>query len=406
MPDAEVELLDGNFASFSPEDIDADLVGISCKTATATWGYQFADSLMKRGVPVVLGGKHPSALPSEAGEHAASVVAGEAESVWGEVLKDAERGSLKPLYCGEPLPLDDIPFPLRLKGPYKISAVFTARGCPYRCTFCSSKKFYGDTVRYRPIEAVVEEIETSVGGLYLNADENIWVGPTQRAIDLFAALKGSKKKWFGYGDLRSVQTPLGDKLLKAAKDSGLISLWVGWETVSDEGLKMYDAAEKMGKNREEALKKVKDHGIDVTLSVMLGGRSDTLEDFDRAVEMADRLGVNVHPALVVPYPGTELYREYEQFLFKEKGWDLYDGAHAIFEHPLPEMNPEAREEKFYQVSLRLLSFGKLFRHLFDIPLTGFPTTHVASLMRQLPVRRGMKLAYQEWQRKVKTSDGG
>lgn len=406
MPDAEVELLDGNFTSFSPEDIDADLVGISCKTVTSTWGYDFADALRKRGIPVVLGGKHPTALPSEAGEHADSVVTGEAESVWGEVLKDAEKGSLKPLYRGEPLPLDDIPFPLRLKGPYKISAVFTSRGCPYRCTFCSSKKFYGDTIRYRPIEQVVEEIETSVEGIYLNADENIWVGETQRAIDLFTALKGSKKKWFGYGDLRSVQTPLGDKLLKAAKESGLVSLWVGWETISDEGLKVYDAAEKMGKNREDALKKVKAYGIDVTLSIMLGGRTDTLADFERAVKMADRLGVNVHPALVVPYPGTDLYREYEPFLFKDKGWEEYDGAHAVFEHPLPEMSPEAREEKFYQVSLRLLSLRKLFKHLFDIPLTGFPATHVASLMRQLPVRRGMKLAYQEWQKKAKRANDG
>jgi radical SAM superfamily enzyme YgiQ (UPF0313 family) len=406
MPDAEVKLLDGNFTSFSPEDIDADLVGISCKTATVTWGYQFADALKKKGIPVVLGGKHPTALPSEAEAHADAVVVGEAESVWSEVLKDAGRGSLKSVYYGEPLPLDNVPFPLRLAGPYKISAIFTARGCPYKCTFCSSRKFYGDTIRYRPIKDVVEEIEICVEGIYLNADENIWVGNTQRAIDLFTALKGSKKKWFGYGDLRSVQTSQGDKLLKAAKESGLISLWVGWEAFSDEGLMMYDAAEKMGRNREEAVKKVKDYGIDVTLSVMLGGRADTPSDFERVMEVADRLGVNVHPALLVPYPGTDLYREYEPFLFKEKGWELYDGAHAVFEHPLPEMSPEAREEKFYQVSLKLLSLGRLFRHLFDIPLTGFPTTHIASLMRQLPVRRGMKLAYQEWQARAKaTSDG-
>jgi radical SAM superfamily enzyme YgiQ (UPF0313 family) len=250
---------------------------------------------------------------------------------------------------------------------------------------------------------VVEEIETCVGNIYLNADENIWVGNAQRAIDLFTALRGSKKRWFGYGDLRTVQTSLGDRLLKAAKESGLVSLWVGWETFSSEGLKMYNAAEKMGRDREEAIRKVKGHGIDVTLSVMLGGRTDTLADFERTVEEADRLGVHVHPALLVPYPGTELYEQYKPYLFKDKGWEFYDGAHAVYEHPLPEMTPEAREEKFYQVSLKLLSLGRLFGHLFDIPLTGFPTTHIASLMRQLPVRRGMKLAYREWQRTAKAA---
>jgi hypothetical protein len=58
MPDAEIELLDGTFNSISPEDIDADIVGISCKTATVTWGYQLSDELRKRGIPVVLGGSY------------------------------------------------------------------------------------------------------------------------------------------------------------------------------------------------------------------------------------------------------------------------------------------------------------------------------------------------------------
>lgn len=402
MPDAEIELLDGNFKSFSPDDIDADLVGISCKTATVTWGYKFADALRERGMPVVLGGKHPSILPQEAKAHADAVVAGEAESVWGEVLKDAQGGCLKSVYCGEPLPLDNVPFPLRHEGPYKITAVFTSRGCPYKCSFCSSRKFYGTAIRYRPIDEVVEEIETCVGDIYLNADENVWVGDIHRAIDLFTALRGSKKTWFGYGDLRSVQTSQGDRLLKAAKESGLTSLWVGWESFSDEGVKMLEASEKMGRNREDAVRKVKDHGIDVTLQVMFGGRADTLAEFDKAVEISDRLGVYVHPSLLVPYPGTELYEEYEPFLFKEMGWEFYDGAHAVFEHPLPEMSPEVREERFYQVSLELLSLGRIFKHLFDIPLSGFPTNHVAALMRQLPVRWGMKLAYKEWKTKEKT----
>jgi radical SAM superfamily enzyme YgiQ (UPF0313 family) len=299
--------------------------------------------------------------------------------------------------------LDNVPFPLRdiIAGPYRIDAIFTSRGCPYNCSFCSSRKFYGKAIRHRPIDDVVEEIETCVGDIYLNADENVWVGDIQRAIDLFIALKGLKKSWFGYGDLRTVQTSQGDELLKAAKESGLTSLWVGWESFSDEGVKMLNAAEKMGRSREDAIKKVKDHGIDVTLQVMFGGRADTLTEFEKAVEISDRLGVHVHPSLLVPYPGTDLYKEYEPFLFKDKGWEYYDGAHAVFEHPLPEMTPEAREERFYQVSLELLSLGKLFKHLLDIPLTGFPATHVASIMRQLPVRRGMKLAYKEWKIKGK-----
>jgi radical SAM superfamily enzyme YgiQ (UPF0313 family) len=153
MPGAELELIDANVLEPKAEEIEADLIGISAMTATVPWAYRFGDSLRKLGKKVVLGGIHPTALPTEAKEHADSVVVGEAESVWAGVLDDASQGRLKPFYHGERLTLDDMPFPLAgaLKGNYKFRAVFTARGCPYRCAFCSVRKFFGDTIRYRPV---------------------------------------------------------------------------------------------------------------------------------------------------------------------------------------------------------------------------------------------------------------
>ena len=398
VPDVELQLIDANVDNPRPEDIDADLVGISSMTTMIAWSYRFADSLRELGKKVVLGGIHPTALPAEAKQHADSVVVGEAESVWSDVLRDVSKGQLKPFYYGERLPLDDIPFPLTgfLKGPYKFRAVFTARGCPYKCTFCSVRKFFGDTIRYRPIGKIVEEVEKCTGKIYFNGDDNIWGGDLKRSVELFTELsRGSKKLWYGFGDLHAPQSPFGDRLLKAARESGLFSVWAGWEASSGEGLKAYHAQAKQGADREDAIRRIKDYGIDVILFVILGGRQDRPEDFERTLELAERLGIVVHPAMLTPLPGTELYEEYRPYLLKDRGWEYYTGVNAVFEHPT--MSVREREEIFYKVSLELLSMKRIVRHLFEISPKGFPVTHMLSLMKQLPMRRAMKRAYRLFQ---------
>ncbi|MDD5616501.1 MAG: radical SAM protein [Candidatus Methanoperedens sp.] len=395
MPDAEIELIDANLREPAPEDIKADFIGISSMTATITWSYKFSDKLRALGKKVVLGGIHPTALPDEAKQHADAVVVGEAESVWGDVLRDAKAGGLREFYYGERLPLDDIPLPIPLEGPYKFRAVFTSRGCPYRCSFCSVRRFFGDTIRCRPVDKVAEEIEKCAGRIYFNGDDNIWGGDMGRSIELFTELsRGSKKWWYGFGDLRAPQSPHGDELLKAAKKSGLFSVWAGWETSSGEGLKMYHADSKQGKDREEAVRKIKKYGIDVTLFVVLGSRYDTAADFENVIDLAKRLGVVIHPVLLTPLPGTELYEEYMPHLLKDRGWEFYTGASAVFEHPT--MSPYEIEEKYYRTSLELLSTKRILMHLFEIPLSGFPMTHLLSLMKQIPMKRAMQKAYEKW----------
>lgn len=403
MPDAELELIDANVNEPEPVDIEADITGISSMTATVTWAYKFSDELMRLGKKVVLGGIHPTALYEEAKQHADSVVVGEAESVWHDVLRDAKDGNMKPFYFGERLPLDNIPLPLVdiLKGPYKFRAVFTMRGCPYRCTFCSVSKFFGDTIRYRAVETVVEEVEKCTGKIYFNGDDNIWGGDIRRSTELFTELsRGTKKYWYGFGDLRAPQGADGDKLLKAARSSGLFSFWAGWETSSGEGLKMYHAYAKQGQNREEAVRKIKDYGIDVILFVVLGSRSDTADDFKKTIDLAEQLGVGIHPVLLTPLPGTELYEEYKPFLLRNRGWEYYTGVNAVFEHP--EMTPGEREKLFYNTALELLSTKNIIRHLIDIPPKGFPMTHFLSLMKLIPMKRAIKKAYAKWTEEYKT----
>lgn len=400
-PDIEIELISVSSMPDAVTTLECDLAAISILTPTAVPGYRIADSLRARGIKVVFGGIHASAMPEEAKEHGDAVVIGEAESVWPEVLRDFRAGGMKPFYRGERIPLDDLPTPLYglLKGKrrHQFRIVNTARGCPYNCTFCSVKPFYGAKIRFRPIEHVVRDVAAVPEKMYINGDENIWwSGKADRAIELFTALRGSGKKWMGFGSLGPALSPQGPRMLDAARESGMLTVWVGWESISEHGLSAYGAKAKTGVDRERAVCVIKDHGIDVSLFYMLGGREDSLDDFRRSVELADRLGVSMHPSLVVPYPGTVLREQYEPYIYKNLGWEYYNGAYALFEHPDPGMTPEVREEMFYESALELLSLKKVLRHMLRIPRAGFPDAHIISLMSQIPVRHGMKIAYEEW----------
>ncbi len=398
-PSIEIELYSASATPDVFDTLECDLAAISLLTPTSVPGYRIADGLRARGIKVVVGGMHATALPEEARQHADAVVTGEAESVWPTVLADFRAGRLQPFYRGEQLPLDGLPTPAYglLKHGHDFRIVSTARGCPYPCSFCTVRKVFGSRIRMRPIDDVVRDVDAIPGKMYINGDENIWwLGKTDRATELFTALRGSRKKWMGFGSLAPVLAPEGSRMLRAARASGMLTVWVGWESITDGGLEAYRADRKVGVDRERAVRTLKDHGIDVSLFFMLGSRADSLDDYRRAVDLADRLGVSMHPSLVVPYPGTDLRQEYEPYLYRDLGWEYYTGAYALFEHPDPAMTPDVREERFYETSLELLKLGRIWKHMFEVPASGFPHAHVLSLMNQLPVRTGMKIAYQKW----------
>jgi len=398
-PSIELELISASATPDVFDTLECDLAAISLLTPTAVPGYRIADGLRARGIKVVVGGMHVSALPEEAALHADAVVTGEAESVWPQVLSDFRAGRLQPRYRGEQLPLVDLPTPLygMLKHGHDFRIVNTSRGCPYPCSFCTVSKVFGSKIRMRPIDDVVRDVDAIPGSMYINGDENIWwLGKTDRAIELFTALRGSRKKWMGFGSLAPVLSPEGSRMLKAARQSGMLTVWVGWESLTDGGLEEYRANRKVGDDRERAVRTLKDHGIDVSLFFMLGSRADSLDDYRRAVDLADRLGVSMHPSLVVPYPGTALRQQYDSYLYKDLGWEYYTGAYALFEHPDPAMTPDVREQRFYETSLELLSLGRVLKHMFKVPASGFPHAHILSLMNQLPVRKGMKIAFEKW----------
>lgn len=401
-PEVELILLDANKEPFVPEEIEADLVGFTVLTPQAPWVYRIADRLRTLGRKVILGGIHVTALPQEAASHADTLVIGEAESVWKQLLDDAQTGHLKPIYKDIYPPLEHLPKPLThlWKTPYIYGYFFTARGCPYICSFCSVYRFYGNTMRYRPIREVVEEVAQNNRYLFWNIDDNIWGGDINRHIELYNELARniSRKWWFGSGDLASVQNSRADRLLTAARKAGLTAALVGWESNNPLSLEEYNAHTKQGTARQEAIKRIRDHGIEVMLFIMVGGRRDTRADFEEIIKLCDRLKISAHPVMTTPFPGTALYELYRPYLIPGLDWDYYTGNHAVFYHPEPDMPVEERERLLLQLRSDLFTLPRILKRIPQISIKGFPMAHLTSWMIQYPQGRAFKQYARTWRR--------
>ena len=216
-PDSyQVILIDENIEPF--KFIPGDLVGITAFTSSANRAYEIAGIYRKAGIPVVMGGIHASMASEEAGHYADSIVTGEAEGVWRGLLNDFEHGALKPRYEGIAGDLTGSVVPRReLFSPkYLFASVQTSRGCPMDCYFCSVSPFNGRKYRQRPVEEVLDELESIPQDFVFFVDDNILgygEGAEERAIGLFKGMVMRKmgKSWFcqasiNFGDNRGSST--------------------------------------------------------------------------------------------------------------------------------------------------------------------------------------------------------
>lgn len=390
-PSWKIRLINANVEAFSPDILDADMVGISILTHQSSWAYRTADALRARGVTVMLGGPHPSILPDEAKIHADTVLAGEAESVLGTLFSDFEAGRLQPLYRGELLSVDNVPYPRRdLADGYVFHSFFTSRGCPYDCKFCATPELHGNKMRYRPVQEVINDISSFKHKMWFCTDADIWGPDVERYTELFREMSQSLPGiyWVGEGSIASVQNPKGDEMLRWARRSGLMQVWVGWESFNHDILQQYGATAKMLSKREDALKKIRDNGIDVVLFVMLGSKNESLDEYNRVIEVCDRLAITPHPVMVVPYPGTVLYEELRDDVIQYGNWDYYDGLHSIIRQASGDNR--SHEEALKRIWIELFTWPRILKRMGKLPFRGFPSAHIASGIVQYALRKAFR----------------
>ena len=318
-PEWEVSIFDENIQARDFEALPRpDLVGITAFTSQACRAYELAGEFCSRGVPVVMGGIHATMRPDEALTHVDSIVTGEAERTWAQVLADFRQGALKPLYAGAHADMNTIP-PARhdlLNGDYACGAIQTTRGCPLSCSFCSVTAFNGHTYRQRPIEDVVREFAAIREKHVLIVDDNlIGTRPDHiaRAKDLFRAMIRADlgKQWIAQATMNMADD---EELLTLASQAGCTGVFIGFESLTAEGLRGMGGKRHILKDRDFAasIRRIHRHKILVGGSFIMGLDTDEPGIGRRIAEAAIHYGLDVLNTLfLTPLPGTRLWDQME-----------------------------------------------------------------------------------------------
>ena len=309
-----------------------DIVSIYFNTLDANRSYEIADEFRRRGKTVVLGGYHPTALPEEAKQHADSVVIGEAELIWPQLLKDYENGGLKPFYKQE-TPIDPrlIPAAKRNIGNslFPIAQIQATRGCPIGCEFCRVPVFEGTTLRKKPIENVIEEIKSIPQKFLFFLDASLTLDP-EYSKNLFNEMKGLGKKFCCCGNTDVLGRD--DKFLKLAKEAGCILWYVGFETMSQEII------DKLGKKTNKVeeypivVQKIHEYKMAVSGSFIFGFDEETLDLYNRTHQAVNEWGIEIfETGILTPFPGTSLFNKMEkEGRIITKNWVKYNEGELVY----------------------------------------------------------------------------
>jgi len=361
-----VEVVDETFSKID-YDMSYDLVGITVITPVAPRAYQIADEFRRRGVKVVLGGWHVTALPGEAKQHADAVVIGEAELSLPKLLRDLKKGKLKTFYKNEsPVDLKHIPISKRtVYQDYNFSANLQAtRGCPMGCEFCNiTNSTEGHVFRMRPIENVIEEIKSI-------KTKNIWFYDPSLTINLnyttklFNEMKNLGKRFGAFGNIDKLEQ--NDDFLKLASEAGCHTWFVGFESFSQDTINKIGKKSNKVKMYASAVKKIHDYGMNIIGGFIFGFDTDTKNVFRNTIDAINKLEIDCPEfTILTPYPGTSIFNRLE----KERriltyDWSKYSEVKNVVFQP-KNMTPKELLDRFEWVIKETYSLSGLIKRLFN-----------------------------------------
>lgn len=330
----EIELIDQHVETLHTDDTP-DLVMLQVYITNAYRAYAIADAYRQRGVYVILGGLHVTALPAEAALHADSIFTGPADHSFPEFLKDFRNKTPRKIYNSAVRTLDCIP-PVRRdlikRKLYLVpNALVVSRGCPHQCSFCYKKQFYSGGKSYytRQVDAALAEIESLPGRHLYFLDDHLFGNPGFAAA-LFEGMKGMNRLFQSAATVESILK--GDTIERAA-EAGLRSLFVGFETLSPENLLSSNKRHNMRKDFESAIQRLHALGIMINGSFVFGLDYDDADVFMRTVDWGIQNAITTATYhILTPYPGTDLYDSMkQQGRIVNENWDNYDTRHVVYQ---------------------------------------------------------------------------
>lgn len=345
-------------------DAQFDLVGISFLTARAYDTYRFADFLRTSNQTVVLGGLHTSLVPTEAARHADTIVVGEAEPVWSQLIHDFENDRLKKVYqaSNKSIPgFSDGPIPrfdLLDFSKYNRITLQTTRGCPLHCEFCGASHLISP-VRRKSIPQIRKELEAILDRwprpFIELADDNTFVNKswTRELLELFAQYP---IKWFTETDISIGEDP---ELLDLLARSHCAQLLIGLESQNPETLSQMDPGKWKARKQNsvsQSVSQIQNHGISVNGCFILGNDGEDANSFRFTLEMIDHLELaETQITILTPFPGTKLYQrlKQEERLLKDEYWDQCTLFDVCFQPD--RMSVEELESGFFDLMQEVYS---------------------------------------------------
>lgn len=367
-PDHKLTFHDERLEAIPQSLPNADLIAISVETFTARRSYLLADRFRRQGKKVVMGGYHVTFMPEEALQHADSIIVGDAEGAWEQLLLDVEQGMLKERYAGsrnralDDYQLDRSIFAGKRYAPLEL--IQYSRGCRFACDFCSISAFYPAGVRTRPIEQLKAEIERLPAGRFLAfVDDNLFVN--RKKLDaLLIMLAPLKRRW---GCQISIDVARNVEMLDQLAQAGCSFALIGFESLAPGNLR------QMGKSWNHAagdyrrvIEALHQRGICVYGTFIFGYDDDTPETVQQCLKFALENGLEIaNFNLLIPTPGTALYQRLKNQgrLLSPEWWidPAYRYGDPIFQ---PKgMTPEQLTEQCFQAKTRFYSYPSIARRL-------------------------------------------
>lgn len=339
-PNYEIIFIDENVDKL--EECDCDLVGITT-THNVNRAYEIATIFKDKSVPVILGGIHASALPEEASTFCDSVVIGNVESLWQQVLTDFENNILQKIYIGDNKTYEFIePKTALFADKYFAYALETSRGCNNNCSFCGIHIPFPQPHKRKPIKIVIEELKKTPLPFVFIIDNNFYGNDDEYLLFLFKELQKHKIKKVFFAAV-SVGFYKNTKLVKTAAKCGLRMVFIGFESDSELSLKQlnkknFTHSASIYDEYKQIIKQSHRHGILVSGKAIIGIETDTEEIINKRLRFFNKLNIDEFSyAILTPLPGTRFFETLKNenrllYINFPTDWIKYDHATNTFRH--------------------------------------------------------------------------